>query len=295
MSTTTKRTALVDADILIYKAALVAEYTVYVDPEVGVAWRRKNLVPDEARDRLHSLPVIESPQLAVDAFRSMLGLCIQKTRASHVTLFLSPSKTFRHRIAKTLPYKGNRSERVKPMYFDLIRNMMIAEYSAIVCDDIEADDGMGIMQAAISERSGESSVICSIDKDLKMIPGDHYNLTSHDQEIISRRAANNQFCIQMLTGDMTDNIQGLTRVGIKTAEKILLNVESKDRKKLIVERYKKQFKENGENRFNENFKLLRILTKVPKDQKLSFYDKQVIYTDLNLITSDDRDAGFRTK
>ena len=294
MSKPTKRTALIDADILIYRAALTAEYTVYVDPEMGHAWRQKKLVPEDARDRLHSLTVVEGPQKAVDVLKSMLASCVHRTSCSHMSLFISPSKTFRHRVAKTLPYKGNRADRVKPVYYELLSKLLIAEYGAVVCDDIEADDALGIVQTAINELPGQSSVICSDDKDLKMIPGDHYNLRTHEQEIVTRKGANLQFCKQMLAGDMTDNIQGLTRVGLPTAAKMLNGVESKDRKSFIIEKYKKQFKDKGGSRFKENFKLLKILTKVPEDQSIEFYNKSKLYTELDLAGSDD-ETGFRTK
>ena len=168
---------------------------------------------------------------------------------------------------------------------------MIQELGAIQAVNIEADDALGIMQTELQKR-GESSVICSIDKDLKMIPGDHYNLTTFKNEIISKAGANTQFALQLLTGDMTDNIQGLTRVGQKTAEKILATAtDPKDRVRVIREKYNKQFKEKGEARFKENVKLLKILKKVPEGQKLSFYDKSVECHTLELTVSEEND-GF---
>ena len=256
-----RRTALVDADVIVYRSCFSAEYTVYMDPDhTGIAWRHKKLAPEASRDRLISLTVVEAPDKAVDAFRQILLDTIINTGATHSTLFLSPKTTFRHRVAKTLPYKGNRAEKAKPVYYDMIRNMMIEEYGAIEAKDIEADDALGIMQTTMRKR-GESSVICSIDKDLKMIPGDHYNLTTAAQEIITPKAASKQFAIQLLTGDMVDNIQGLTRVGIATAEKILKDTEDpKERVTLIQQRYEKQFKEQFQiaKKYTKNLLLLAI-------------------------------------
>lgn len=289
----TKRIALIDADIILWRACMTAEYTVYIDPDQNVAWRYKKLVPEEVRDRLISINVINSPEMAIDAFRSMMLNTINNTNATHAILFLSPKTTFRHRAAKTLEYKGNRKERAKPVYHELLTQMMINQYGAIVCDDIEADDGLGIMQSHYSKEN-VSSVICSIDKDLKMIPGDHYNLTSFAQEIITPAKANMQFAIQLLTGDATDNIQGLTRVGIKTAEKILKDVGPKERVEVIKEKYKKQFKEKADARFKENIKLLKILRKVPEGQKIAFYDKPTdcLKFDLTMASGNGATDGF---
>ena len=287
----TKRVALIDADIIMYRAAMTAEYTVYMDPvNAGFAWRLKKLVPEECRDRLISLTVVEDVVKAVEAFRGMLSAAIAATNATHVILFLSPDATFRHRAAKTLPYKGNRAERAQPMYKTFIRKMMMENYGAIVCDDIEADDALGIMQTHFKE-TGVSSVICSDDKDLKMIPGDHYNIRTHEQELISIKEGNRKFALQLLTGDSTDNIQGLTRVGPKTAEKILKDVEPADRVKVIMGKYTKQFKEKGKARFKENVTLLRILKKVPEGQKTAFYNKPLAISEINLAASEAAD-GF---
>ena len=287
MSKIVKRTALIDADVILYLAACSAEYTVYVDPNTGFAWRRKALAPPANKDTLHSMTVVEDPNVAVDAMRTIIANCIKNTGSSHVTLMLSPKKTFRHKVAKTLPYKGNRAERVPPIYLALLRQMMIVSFGAVECDNIEADDGLGIMQTSLNAR-GESSVICSIDKDLRMIPGDHYHFKTHKNEVVSKDAAQKSFAMQLLTGDSVDNIQGLSRVGPATAEKILAMAKPKDWVSTIREKYEKQFKEDGEARFKENFRLLKILKKPLKGQNADYLDVSVPCANLDLQTSTER-------
>lgn len=287
-----KRIALIDADIILYKAAFSAEYTVYIDPDTNTAWRYKNLVPEESRDRLISLTVVDRPEKAIDAFRGMLQSLIINTNATHAILFLTPAEVFRHRVAKTLPYKGQRKS-AKPTYHAMLTQIMIDHYGAIMCDDIEADDGLGIMQTQYKER-GISSVICSTDKDLKMIRGDHYNLTSTIQEIVTPAAGNRQLAIQLLMGDATDNIQGIQGVGIKTAEKMLKTVEPADRVPFIKAQYKKKFKENANARFSENLKLLKILTKLPEGQDIEFYDKPFDCLEMDLTAAGEPE-GFKAQ
>jgi DNA polymerase-1 len=63
-------------------------------------------------------------------------------------------------------------------------------------------------------------IIISDDKDLNQIPGTHMNFSEHVYEVSEEEALYN-LCKQVLMGDSTDDIPGLHRVGIKTAEKIL--------------------------------------------------------------------------
>jgi 5'-3' exonuclease len=110
-----------------------------------------------------------------------------------------------------------------------------------LCEDYEADDGMAIAQAdKLTYDSvgsppdnftgefvdGSQTVICSRDKDLKMVPGYHYSWGAGKQKevptrFISEEEGNKWFFTQLLMGDATDNIPGLYRVGQKNAEKLL--------------------------------------------------------------------------
>jgi hypothetical protein len=60
---------------------------------------------------------------------------------------------------------------------------------------------------------GEDTIICSIDKDLRTIPGKHYNLDSGVVDEVTRHDAWHNFWSQVLTGDSTDNIEGLKGCG----------------------------------------------------------------------------------
>ena len=131
--------------------------------------------------------------------------------ADEYRLFLTGKDNFRYTIYPE--YKAHRPKE-KPYWLEAARQYLIATFNAEVIDGQEADDAMGINQT-------EDTVICSIDKDLLMIPGRHYNFVKNEYSEVSKEKAMKHFYMQCLTGDRADNIKGIEKVGPKKAEKIL--------------------------------------------------------------------------
>lgn len=130
-------------------------------------------------------------------------------------------------------YKSNR----KPnKYVSALRKKLIGEGTALFSDEYEADDL--IADRAKELRSKKNPyIVVSIDKDLKQIPGyhfDYYPIYSKNPEtgekmfvklkglsFTSDYESMYMLATQMLTGDSGDRVNGLHRVGSKGAEKIL--------------------------------------------------------------------------
>lgn len=113
-------------------------------------------------------------------------------------------------------YKGNRADAPKPVHVQAIREYMVEELGAIMHYGQEADDGLGI--AATQHGHG----IATIDKDLDGVPGVHYNWKKQSVYWVNPEAADQFFYKQLLTGDSTDNIQGLfKRTGVKAMKKVV--------------------------------------------------------------------------
>ena len=88
---------------------------------------------------------------------------------------------------------------------------------------MEADDLVSIW--AYEAREEEVPyVIAGIDKDLKQIPGNHYNFNKQLHEFVDDDNANLNLMLQCLTGDTSDNIPGLKGIGPAKASKILAGV-----------------------------------------------------------------------
>ena len=122
---------------------------------------------------------------------------------------------FRSKVAKTLPYKGNRTAN-KPKHYDFIRSYLgiIGFHTAV---NNEADDEISI--AATQHR--DEVIICSIDKDLRQVPGWHYNFVTKKLDYVEDEQGIRSFYTQILTGDRVDNIPGVGGIGPVKAEKIL--------------------------------------------------------------------------
>lgn len=130
---------------------------------------------------------------------------------------LTGKDNYRFDYAVTAPYKGNRKNSRKPQHLQALRDHLVSTWGAVVSDGQEADDAMSIRQYA----EGDNSIIISLDKDLDMVPGWHYNFVKQHKYYVDRDQGLYNFYKQILTGDDVDNIKGCYRIGPKKAEKIL--------------------------------------------------------------------------
>lgn len=193
-----------------------------------------------------------------------LGMCedlILLIRDPMVFCFSGKSyNTFRYKIAIEKEYKGNRKrndlsiEEAK-LKAELMQESMEAIINSHVCllfDDLEADDLLSMLQ-------DEHTYIYSNDKDLKQIPGLHYNKVTNKVDYVSPDEAYRFLAIQMLTGDSTDNICGLVGVGPKNAEKILEGVSHKNTMNAVYKAYKKKYGIiKGTDLFAHNWMLIKL-------------------------------------
>lgn len=165
--------------------------------------------------------------------------------------YLTGTSNYRNDIAVTRPYKGNRKSE-KPVHLQALRNHLVDVWGAVVSDGNEADDMLAIRQTEL----GEGSIIISLDKDLDMVEGWHYNFVKRDRYHISAEEGQYNFYTQILTGDKVDNIQGVYRCGPKKAEKILQDCKTElEMWEAVVEAH------GSEDRALEDARLLWMQTK----------------------------------
>lgn len=239
---------IIDADPIVYRAGFAAEthnYQMIVEDPQGEmhelyfskeeeqtagdkkkAWKKEHedwaILSDEM------IPDVEPVAFALRGVKMTMEACIKDSlrEASGgsdyiVSVLLSGPGNFREELATIKPYKGNRDTAYKPHHYQAIRDYLCERWDARVIEGHEADDEASIL-AWMDYNNDRECVVCTIDKDLDQIPVPHYDYAKKVYYEISRDAGNWVFYKQTLSGDSTDNIQGMYRVGEKAAEKMLL-------------------------------------------------------------------------
>jgi hypothetical protein len=137
-------------------------------------------------------------------------------------------------------YKANRRNKPDTNYnyfVPIIRQMAIDEGLAIEAVGREADDMLRIW-AVEAQKEGDEHIICSIDKDLKCIPGKYFNVKSNELQVIEPLEATRFYYEQLLKGDSTDNIPGIPKVGEVKAKKMLSSgCTEEDFRRLVAAAY----------------------------------------------------------
>lgn len=156
--------------------------------------------------------------------------------------YLTGKDNYRIPLATILPYKGNRKQE-KPIWYKEAREYLCYAWNAKIIDGQEADDAIGIEQFA---HPNKETCIVSIDKDLLTIPGYNLNWRTGEYRYVDNIAAHRFFWKQMITGDRTDNVQGLKGLGDKAASAALDSVQDVSEMRATVERL---YKENAAKSF----------------------------------------------
>lgn len=245
---------LIDADPLVYANGFAAEQRVYMvtwyevdpdhpdDPDMDTMhelefeykeefndWRfdqgmdgkeydvlfqiSKAAIPEPIENALHLVRTsLENIRLAVAGALAETG-----DEITSFELFLSGSINFRHDIATIKPYKGNRDPDAKPYWYKEIREYMVNTWKAKVVEPWEADDMVSIIQT----EDPDNTIICTIDKDLRMVPGFQYNYRTKEFIAVDYQEALMAFYKQLVSGDSTDNIPGVYKAGKAAAEKLI--------------------------------------------------------------------------
>ena len=99
-------------------------------------------------------------------------------------------------------YKASRKYKEAPEHLHALKAWAFEEDKRVVGSPSgEADDEM-MIRACDAYEANEPYVICTIDKDLKTIPGMYYNVRTGERFNISPKEAYDYMFEQFLTGDM---------------------------------------------------------------------------------------------
>jgi len=167
---------------------------------------------------------------------------LEVTKSDTYRVFISGSNNFRYDIYPE--YKANRKDTPDPKWRDACKEFLVREWNAEVTDGYEADDAMGIHQDKLGcaeDPLGEfvlhKTIICTIDKDLDMIPGLHYSWpivrggkVVREGKIyeVSEIDGLKSFYRSILVGDRGDNIFGIDGIGPVKAAKHINHLETEE-------------------------------------------------------------------
>jgi DNA polymerase-1 len=185
-----------------------------------------------------------SPALCRKALDDKLKEIMTNTGAISGAVFIKGKDNFRYEVDAA--YKGNRKDTIEPEVKDRIDDLYeyCKEFS-IQSDGGEADDYCGIA-AELALQDNKRYIVCHIDKDLDCIPGWHYNFRKDTLYYVEPEDGYRFLMMQILTGDATDNIQGLRGVGPKTAEKLINGVPNNLLWSRVIDIWKEKCGDNWE-------------------------------------------------
>lgn len=190
-----------------------------------------------------------SEEHAVARCDNLMREIIHATNAESYCGFLTGRTNFRKQINPE--YKANRKGKPLPQWLNSCKEFLITEWNCKVSDECEADDYLGIAQ----DKTNATSVIASLDKDLLMIPGLHYNWVKDESTTTSVLDGLKYHYKQMLIGDRSDNIFGVDGIGKVKAGRL---IDSLDTEQEMIETVFNLYDEDV-NRFLMNAQCLWIM------------------------------------
>lgn len=256
---------LIDGDILCYEIAFAAE----------LGWRSITQEEDALPPFAYVHTLLET---------RIAQLCSEVSATSSPIIYLTGEDNFREQIAIRKGYKANRDKEKRPFHYQNIRTYLIGVMGATVTEGMEADDMLGVHQVQALKK-GQLTIICTRDKDLRMIPGWHYSwelgrqpswgpcyvvdpgyLIYQNKKFYGTGLA--WFFAQCLTGDIVDNIPGIPGVGPVKAYKILKDsYDKEDMFNRVYEQYVCHYGDNAEEELMEQGQLLWMTRELDEDNK----------------------------
>lgn len=187
-----------------------------------------------------------------------LNTLLKMTGSTHYLLYLTVGESFRKNYYTD--YKDNRKNRVKPDFFDNVREHLLSTWKAVYHKGLEADDLCLITKKNLESR-GIDCFISSPDKDILNLEGTHYDYRKNKWVDITEEQAKIYFWSTMITGDIGDNIKGIPGMGDKTVLRLFNGVSSINLPSIVFNQYISIMGDNeGIEEFHKNYRCLKILS-----------------------------------
>jgi DNA polymerase-1 len=196
--------ALIDGDILAYKACAGVVYEVFFPGDAET--------DDFSSVEGYFHDAWEVFETYVNAIKNVVD--------DIVIVFSDPYSNFRKDIDSF--YKSNRAGKPRPNHLLKVKHEATKHYRCKTIERLEGDDVLGILSTSKKFMPDYEKTIWTVDKDMKTIPGLLQDLFNDEQSVlVSPEDARKFHLLQTLMGDACDGYKGCEGFGIKTATKWL--------------------------------------------------------------------------
>lgn len=282
------RTALIDADILTYEVGFCGQYVDEEGIEVIRSFEFVSELLDETIEKIREGAWCDDVVLYLTYGKHLNKLANKEA----VRQGLPPydyKPNFRFDAAVTHPYKDRGNK--KPYHFHNIIAYMLGNYRVKVVEGIEADDAICVDR--------EQGVICTRDKDLRMVNGKHFGWECGHQpgfplQVVKgvgsldlQKRTNGSvllgtgykfFSAQRLMGDPVDSIKGLRGYGPVKVFGLLDGLTTKEELDACVEReWENRIGDGWEQRLEEVSHLLWMIQEKSEEGYVGWNGKLLPY------------------
>lgn len=257
------RIALIDGDVLCYQACR-ARWEKKVKIEDGVSYVR---LDDEGKRMTLEWTKEEDREYLEESWENLkkdLQTLLDSVYCTEYLMAVKGPGNFRNLLYPEYKLNRHADPNKQNVFVPVLRRLAAAEDYAIESAGREADDLLRIW-AEQARAAGDEYIICSIDKDLKCIPGIHWNMKKNELFTVTEDQATRFYYEQLLKGDPTDNIPGVPRVGEVKASKLLAPFEKEEEfQEIVVDQYINAYGDDWYSYLNSNGKMI-YLQKHPDD------------------------------
>lgn len=213
------RVALIDGDSIAHRIAAACEKTRYLVGDYEYATHKEAVAAASDVGVIWKTTTLGEFKGAAASLESVMERSIARAQAGVFHVFIGGGgPTFREHVARLKKYKGNRSGD-RPKHLGDLRDYLIRYWGAVQASGEEADDMLSYTAADLRDQN--DTIIIGNDKDLDQIPGEHYDWVKDKLYTVTDAEARLRLWVQVLSGDVADNIGGCWRVGASKAERAI--------------------------------------------------------------------------
>lgn len=249
--------AIIDGDVLCYQACK-PRWEKKARIEDGVSCVR--LDEDGKRMPLEYTPEEDQEYLeeSWSNFQKDLNTLLETVYCDEYLMAVKGPDNFRNLLYPGYKLNRHADPTKQNAFVPVLRKLAAKQDYAIEAVGREADDLVRIW-AEQARLAGRDYVICSIDKDLRCIPGRHWLMHKKELIVVSEAEAMRHYYEQLLKGDPTDNIPGVPRVGEVKARNFLADCSTESEfQEVVVANYIDAYGDDWQSFLLSNAKMIHL-------------------------------------